>query len=219
MDRPGDVGVPGPAWSTGSHHEEFIAVELRVGVPDVDLTLDIVRQLLRVCFFAVTVAEFRHVLLEWTVVVVPPRRRRQREVVHRLIAAFLDDGEERRDVADRGILPRPEGRALWRRVSLHPAHLGHGHVSPRDEQPAPIAEGGLHAHDRDGALAPDEVERTGREVQPLHVSNTGFDPVPQPRSSTWLSGPMPGTSARALSVLAASPRSLTGQPTEQLEEQ
>ena len=50
-------------------------------------------------------------------------------------------------------------------------------MSPRDEQPAPIAEGGLHAHDRDGALAPDEVERTGREVQPFHVSNTGFEPV------------------------------------------
>ena len=42
------------AGSTRSHHEEFVAVEVRGCVPDVDLALDLVCELLRVGLLAVT---------------------------------------------------------------------------------------------------------------------------------------------------------------------
>ena len=54
-------------------HEELVVIEVRVGVPDVDLALDLVGQFLRVRLFTMTLAELVDVPLERCVVVVPPR--------------------------------------------------------------------------------------------------------------------------------------------------
>ena len=67
---------PGHFGSAGAHHQELIAVELRAGMPHVDLTLDLVCQFLRVGLAAVAAAEVRQVLLKGTVVIVPPGRGR-----------------------------------------------------------------------------------------------------------------------------------------------
>ena len=65
--------------STGAQHEELVAVELRAGVPDVNLLLALVGQFPGIRFVQVTRPECAQVVLQRPIVVVPPRRGRGAE--------------------------------------------------------------------------------------------------------------------------------------------
>jgi hypothetical protein len=53
-------------------------------------------------------------------------------------------------------------------------------VTARDEQPAPVTQRRFDPHDRDRSLRPDELERSGREIQLPHVSNASFETIRHP---------------------------------------
>ena len=78
------------AASTDTQHKELVAVELRVGMPDVNFVLALFRQFLCIRLIAMTLAECGHVVLQRPIVVVPPSRRGEWKVPHDLVAARFD---------------------------------------------------------------------------------------------------------------------------------
>jgi hypothetical protein len=149
--------TPEPLLLRSLHHEERIAVTVRIFPPYVQLALRLVDLGNGVRRIPVLVAQHPQALLHRVVVVIPPRRIRQDEIPDRPEATVgnntfvgLNGGH--------GRIIRPVRLHLRRNLRLQPARLGDRDIAARNKEFPPLGQRIAKAHHVHCAFAPDEVE-------------------------------------------------------------